>query len=128
MYLIQCVNAYTAVLAMSQQEQEYKTAYALMTLKRKLQPHVDFFTGEEMKLVEQYSVKDGKGKTVLNERGNFTFQDPEKAEEYARRRTELGMVEVNEDFPILYVPAPKAIRPVHLEALEGFMEFEEAGV
>lgn len=128
MYLIQCVNAYTAVLAMSQQEHEYKMAYALTTLKRKLQPHVEFFTSEEMKLVEQYSQKDDKGKTILNERGNFTFADPAKVDEYAERRTALGMVEVNEDFPTMYVPAPKAIRPVHLEALEGFMEFEEAGV
>lgn len=125
MYLIQCVNAYAAVLAMNQQEHEYKMAYALAALKRKLQPHVEFFTGEEMKLVEQYSQKDDKGKTILNERGNFTFADPEKAGEYAERRTELGMVEVNEDFQPMRVPAPKTIRPVHLEALEGFMEFEE---
>lgn len=123
MYLIQCVNAYTAVLAMTQQEHDYKLAYALTTLKRRLQPHIDFFTQQEFKLVEEYATRDEKGKVILNERGNFTFQDPEKTEEYAERRTALGMVEVNEAFPVLTVPAPKTIKPVHLEALEGFIDF-----
>lgn len=123
MYLIQCVNAYTAVLAMTQQEHDYKLAYALTTLKRRLQPHIEFFTQQEFKLVEEYATRDEKGKVILNERGNFTFQDPEKTEEYAERRTALGMVEVNEVFPALTVPAPKTIKPVHLEALEGFIEF-----
>ena len=57
MYLIQCVNAYTAVLAMTQQEHDYKLAYALTTLKRRLQPHIEFFTQQEFKLVEEYATR-----------------------------------------------------------------------
>ena len=123
MYLIQCVNAYAAAIAMMQREWDYETAHALVLLKGRLQPHVDFFTGEEMKLVEEFAVKDSHGKTAWNENGTFTFKEPERAAEYAQRRTQLGAVEVNEGWRILKVPLPASIKPVQLEALEGFIQF-----
>lgn len=125
MELIRCVNAYTAAAALSQQEWDYKTAYALVMIKKKLQPQVDFYTAQEMQLVERYGERDEKGKVVLSEKGSFRFKDPEQAAEFAAKRAELGMVETEETFAPLRVPAPERIRPVYLEALEGFLEFEE---
>lgn len=125
MYLIQCVNAYAAALAMSQREDEYRLAYALMMLKRELKPQADFFVGEETKLVEEYAAKDERGKVIFNERGNFLFADPAKAEEYAARRAALGMVEAREQFVLRSAPAPKRVSVAQLEALEGFITFEE---
>lgn len=127
MYLIQCVNAYAAAVAMMQREWDYETAHALVLLKGRLQPHVDFFTGEEMKLVEEFAVRDKNGKTAWNENGTFTFAQPERAQEYAEQRTKLGAVEVNEGWKTLRVPRPESIKPVHLEALEGFIQFGEDG-
>lgn len=127
MYLIQCVNAYEAVLAMSREEHSYKLAYAIATLKRRLQPHVDFFTRSEYKLVEEYAQRDENGKVILNENGSFNFIDPNKAGEYEGRRGELGMMEVNEAIEILVAPPPETIKPVYLEALDGFIEFEDIG-
>ena len=81
MYLIQCVNAYTAVLALAEKECDYKTSYALVMLKRKLQPHIEFFVAQEMELVERYARKDDDGNVIMTERGGFDFADPSKAEE-----------------------------------------------
>lgn len=125
MYLIQCVNAYTAIMALEERECDYKTAHALVMMKRKLQPHIEFFTKHEMRLVEEYARRGEDGKIELTDRGSFVFADPTKAAEYARRRTDLGMVDVGEDITPLCVPAPAAIRPAHLEALEGFLKFED---
>ncbi len=128
MYLIQCVNAYTAVLAMAEKECAYKTSYALVMLKRKLQPHIDFFVSREMELVKTYARKDDDGKIAMTERGKFIFEDPEKAEEYENQRRQLGMVEVLEEFKPVRVPVPSSISVIHLEALEGFLEFEGGDV
>ena len=123
MYLLQCVAAYTAVLALMRKETDYETAYALVTLKRLLEPHVEFFCAEEMKLVREYAEQDGSGGLKLTEDGGFVFRDKALAPEYARRRAELGTVEVREKFPHFTLPRPKSILPAHLEALDAFVSF-----
>lgn len=125
MYLMQCVTAYGAVLELEKREWDYKTAHALVTLKRRLQPQVDFFTKEELKLAREYAKLDEKGNVILTERGTFPFREPGMAQEYARRRTELGLVEVQEAYEPLRVPVPGSITPAHLEALDGFLTFQE---
>ena len=125
MNLMECVKAYEAVQGMQNQEQDYKTAYALTMLKRKLQSQVDFFTQKELELVREYAVMDEKGNIVLTEQQGFTFREAEKAREYAERRGELARVEVEETFEPFAVPAPKTIKPRYLEALEGFISFTE---
>jgi len=110
MYLKQCVDAYAAVAAMMEKEWDYKTAHALVMLKRKLQPQVDFFAKEEMKLAKEYAKLDKKGNIIFTERGTFPFREKEKAQE---------------DFKPLRVPMPERITPAQLDALEGFLEFEE---
>ena len=127
MYLKQCVDAYAAVLAMMEKEWDYATAHALVTLKRKLQPQADFFTKEELKLAKEYAKLDKKGNIIFTERGTFPFREPGKAEEYAERRTELGMVEVQEEYKPLRVPMPERITPAQLEALGDFLKFGEEG-
>ena len=127
MYLIQCVNAYMAIRALEECECEYQTAHSLIALKHRLQPHVDFFIKNEMKLVEEYAKREEDGKITITENGGFAFLDPAMANEYAKRRTELSMVLVEEEIPVLHAPAPKTIRPVHLEALSGFLDFGGEG-
>lgn len=125
MQLIQCVSAYIALLALSDKECDYRTAHALVTLKRMLKPHVEFYAGEEKKLVSEYAEKDERGDVVFTPQGTFKFRNEAKAGEYAARRAELNAVPVAEDFSPASVSMPVSISPAHLEALEGFLVFEE---
>lgn len=128
MYLLQCVTAYIAVQSLMEQECPYRTAHALFMLKKKLQPHVELFSQKERELVEAFAEKDGKGRVVYTEKGTFRFAAGADREAYARRREELAAVVVEEEFPVVKVPFPAAVKPAHLEALEKFIEFEEAAV
>lgn len=125
MELIRCVNAFMAVNGLMEQEWDYPSAYALTKLRRVLQPHVDFFVREENKLTRQYGKKDGEGQVCFTQRGTFLFEDPAQAGDYNDKRTELGAVEVELDWEEKTLPCPERIRPVQLEALEGFLRFEE---
>ena len=123
MLLIQCVNAYMATAYLMEKEWDYKTAYALAELKRALQPHVDFFIQEEQKLIQEYGKKDEKGHVAFTEKGTFQFASAEDAPKYNAKRFELGQVPVEMKWKVKKLPRPERIKPVHLEALEGFIDF-----
>ena len=125
MKLIQWVNAYTAVQSMMDREMDYQSAHALLVLKGRLQPHAVFFVREERKLVEEFAARDDKGEIIWSGPGRFVFREQERSGEYERRRNELGAVQVQEEYPPLRMPTPKSIKPIHLEALEGFVLFGE---
>lgn len=124
MKLIQCANAYEAVLTLERQEMDCKTAYALVKLKRKLQADVEFFLKEEKDLIDSYADRDEEGEIIQENPTKIQILDPEKRKEYESKRTELCEIEVQEELEPWRAPMPKAIQPVHLEALEGFIEFE----
>lgn len=123
MLLIQCVNAYMATVYLMEKEWDYKTAYTLAELKRALQPHVDFFIQEEQKLIQEYGKKDEKGHVAFTEKGTFPFASAEDAPKYNAKRFELGQVPVEMKWKVKKLPRPERIKPVHLEALEGFIDF-----
>lgn len=125
MYLIQCANAYLAAVQLGQKELDYQTALALVLLKKQLQSHVEFMDGEEMKLAEKYALKDEKGRIAWTERGTFQFPDEEAAEAYRKARTALGQTEVTAALEPLRAKAPERITAAQLEALEGFLVFEQ---
>ena len=125
MIMMQCVNAYMAVQTLMDREMDYQTAYALVCLKKQLQGPVEFFQKEERRLMQEYAARDEQGGIVWKEDGRFTLRDNLAAEEYERKRRELGMVEVQKEFIRLRIREPEKIRPVILEALEEFLIFEE---
>lgn len=125
MVLLQCVNAYVAVQGMMDKEWDYRTAHALVMLRRELQPHVSYYQQQELRLVDAYAARDQQGKIRWTAEGKFLFRDPKQAEEFGEKRRELGLVEMQEEFKVRKVPAPGMIQPAVLEALEGFLEFEE---
>lgn len=129
MKLIDCVNAYSAVLALMEKDCNYQTAYALVRLKRKLQPHVEFFLSEENKLVDRYAEKKD-GKVAWTPRGTFKFERPEMAVEYDSKRTELAEIGVYEAFEKvrLFLPETALVKPIHLEHLIDFAIFEEVKI
>src|SRR5699024_9376898 len=59
--LIQCVEAYQALLSISQKEMDYQSALAMVDMMNRLKPQVDFYSGKELDLVNSYAKKkDGK--------------------------------------------------------------------
>lgn len=125
--LIQCVDAYMAANGLMELEWDYPSAYALTRLRRTLQPHVDFYVQEENKLARQYGQKDREGQVCFTSRGTFLFEDPAQGKEYNAKRLELGAVEVELDWEETVLPQPERIRPVQIEALEGFVRFAGEG-
>lgn len=126
MILFKTVAAYMAVQAMMEQTFPYKTAHALLMMKRALQPHAEFFSGEEMKLVETFADKDIEtGNIVWLGKGTFRFAAGKNPEEYTKKRMELSMLEIEWEHKKIKAPIPSSITPAQIEALEDFIEFEE---
>lgn len=123
MILIQCVTAYRAVTQQMEVECSYQTAYALLMLKKALQPHIDFFTQQEAALVDKYGAKNERGRVDIKN-GTFQLAEGVSHETYEAARIELCGVEVDMEWTPRKVKAPSAIKPVNLEALSDFLEFE----
>lgn len=118
--LSQCVEAYQAIVAISQKEMDYQSALAMVDMMNRLKPQVDFYSGKELDLVNSYAKKKD-GKIVMGETG-FIFQDPKKAKEYELKHKELDDVEISMGDPVKVKAIP--ITPAQLKALNGFVEFE----
>lgn len=125
MKLIECANAYMALGTLMKEETDFKSAYAVARLRKKLEPHAMYYAKEEMDLVRRFSRKDGKGEPVFLERERFAFESAEAAESFNRLRDELGAVEIDKTVEPIRVRAPERITPEALCALEGLVEFEE---
>ena len=123
MRLLQCVNAYTAIQSMMFDELDYQTAYALVVLKKRLLPHVEFYRKEELRLVNNYAEKDEEGKIKWVDTNRFAFKDSKQVEEYATKFNDLCAVIVQWSYEPLSVPIPERIKPSALEALECFLNF-----
>lgn len=120
MKLHEAVRAYLTIQTLSSRELDYKTAHALMITKKRLQPHVEFYSSEEMKLAEAYGEKDEKGKLIYREGGRFNIAGD--GDEYVTKKNALGEVTV-EDFEPIKVPVPERITAEQLEALDGIIDF-----
>lgn len=125
MKLLECVNAYLALETLMKKETDFASAYALAGLKRRLEPHADFYAKKEMELVRAFSRKDDKGEPVFVRPGEVTFESEESGKEFHRRREELAGVEVDEVFPTAEVQGPDRIAPEVIFALEGLVTFRK---
>ena len=125
MIMMQCVNAYMAVQTLMDREMDYQTAYALVCLKKELSGPVEFYKREERRRMDEFAARDEDDKGIWNEGGRFQLRDPEAAQLYRSKRAELDMVEIKQNIIPVRVPRPDRIKPAVLEALDGFLIFEE---
>ena len=122
MLLIKCVTAYVVVRELMEKEFDYKSAHAILMLSQKLKPHVDFYGIKERELMEKFAVKDESGRVKLE--GNiWQLKDASDADKYRAEINSLGAVEVNGFEEPIRISAVPTIKPAHLEALFGFIEF-----
>lgn len=123
MKLIEVVNAYLAADEMSREKLPYAVSLALVKVKRALKDEFDFFVEQESKLVAQYAAQDSRGNIRMRPDGRFVLRDPADGADYERQRRELGETEIAPTHKLVRVRAPEEIKPAHIEALEGFIEF-----
>ena len=75
-------------------------------------------------LAETYGKRDADGQLAV--RGGTVEFDTQKAlDEFRKARQELNETPAQTEFKPVQAPAPAMITPAQLEALEGFIEFEE---
>lgn len=125
MLLIQCVTAYTAITALAQQSMDYKTALALVLLKKRLAPHAEFYAQKERELVETYAKRSETGEIIMDGPNRFALDSDKDLAEYNRKRQELASAQIPEEITPVKASGIDRITPAHLEALEGFVEFGE---
>ena len=78
----------------------------------------------ERELAETYGKRDADGQLAV--RGGTVEFDTQKAlDEFRKARQELNETPAQTEFKPVQAPAPATITPAQLEALEGFIEFEE---
>lgn len=123
MLILKAVVAYTALNQLMEQEMDYKTAHALVLLKSRLQPHVEFYDKEEANLVLRYGKKNDNGGVDLKENGAFLIETVKEAEEFRKKQQELDTVDIQEEWEKIKCPCPEKIKPAVLEALQDFIEF-----
>lgn len=121
--LLQCVKAHKALTAISEQPMPFKTAHALMIAKKSLLPHVEFFAGNEYKLIEEYASHD-EGGVKISQDGKFTIPK-ENYILYANKIQELSETKI--DFTPVAVPGVNALKisVSDIENLEGVIEFAD---
>lgn len=124
MKLKKIVDAYLATLELSRTDTDYKTAYALMKLKKKTQNQFEFYVQQERELLEKYADKDENGSVIYFDKANVRISDPERLREYEKARRELNELETDDKIRQYSAPVPKSIKPSILEALDGFILFE----
>lgn len=120
MLLLHCVTAYIALCQLMQEKQPFSLAYEMVLLKKSLQPHVDFYLGEEQKLIARYGRQNEKGKPVFQE-GQLLFVSETAALEYAENHRELDMVPVQ--WTAVSLERPVTIKPAQAEALMEVVQF-----
>lgn len=128
MKLMEVVNAYLAAEEMSREKWPYAVSLAVVKVKRALKDEFDFFVEQERELIARYAAQDDRGNIRLTPEGRFVFRDPADGADYERQRRELGETEITPTHKMVRVQAPAEIKPGHIEALDGFIEFTEEGV
>lgn len=107
----------------------FKVVRDLANLRKKLEAEVDFYIGEEKKLVDEYASKDEKGRPIVIEGGKIQFDSVDEKNKFEEEVFNLRALDID------------GINPVHLKesdfrstddlptpndmiALEGIVEFE----
>lgn len=126
MKLIKIVNAYMAMGILAKERMRYKDSLALKMARTQLKSYYDLFAEEERNIVAKVSKKDEKGSPIKYSDGHFEFASEESRAEYIRSMTELSGFEVSDsNIKVAVVSPPEMVSADTLEALDGFVIFEE---
>lgn len=105
---VSILNDLTRLSQIAQKELPVKVSYAIAKNLSKLESELKIYNKEREKLIEKYSVKDEKGKMIVDENSQIKIQ-PEQMENWNKDLKELLDIENEID-----------IRQFSIEALNGY--------
>ena len=127
MKLIKAVNAYMAMSILSKEKMKFKDALNLTMAKNKLKESYEFFASQEKDIVLSTCKKDNNGVPIKFSDGHFEFENEEARNKYKKDMEELSSIEIPEkDYLTVVISPPPTISVELIEALDGFVFFEEA--
>ena len=131
MKLLKIVNAHMALGVLAKMPLPAPTAYAVYKLRRELEPDVQFFKSEEMKLAEEFGAKNECGRLIFDGarlvmRGDTDEERRSMLALYTKKRDELCCMDNGavRAVPVIVLPCHIIIAPEVFEALEGFAAIE----
>jgi len=110
------VNAYRALLRLSEQQLPLPTAYALYKTKKALDPQWQFQIEQEQKLIRDCGAE-------LHPDGSVTFPDDAARESYVAAVLELNAMETEIDLSAIVIPESGGLTLTvnELDALDGIV-------
>lgn len=115
------INAYVTLIRTGKQmPPDLKTSRKLFNLRKALEPHFEFYSEEQAKIIDEFGGKE-------QENGVISFGPKADKAEYSRRIAELNKLEVDVDFdPVKLSENTKLpYTPDDLWQLDGFVEITD---
>ena len=121
--LERAADAYEALVKLSREKLAYRTAHAMMLLKKELHKEAEFLQDEELKIAKEHAVLDEEGKIKWVGAGKFQIREGMQ-KQYRKAMQELLETEVSIEQMKAAIP-PENITLEQMEALDGLLIFEE---
>ena len=129
MKIIDLLNAKDAIQNIAEKRfTSFKKVRELVELKKAVDAEIEFYAGEEKKIVEAYAKKDGKGNPIILEGGRIQLDSIEKKNAFEKEVSELRSLEVDKIKPIAlrtsdFRNGEDIPTPAEVLALEGIVDF-----
>lgn len=129
MKMIDLLNAKDAIQTLTEKRfTSFKKVRELVDLKKAVDDEIEFYAGEERKIVETYATKDGNGNPIILEGGRIQLDSIEKKIAFEKEVSELRGLEVDKIKPISlrtsdFRNGDDIPTPAEVLALEGIVDF-----
>ena len=121
--LERAADAYEALVKLSREKLTYRTAHAMMLLKKELHKEAEFLQDEELKIAKEHAVLNEAGEIQWIGDGKFQIREGMQ-KQYRKAMQELLETEVLIEQMKAAIP-PENITLEQMEALDGLLIFEE---
>lgn len=129
MKIIDLLNAKGAIQSLAEKRfTSFRKVRELVDLKKAVDAEIEFYVGEERKIVEAYAKKDDKGEPIILEGGRIQLDSIEKKNAFEKEVSELRNLEVDRIRPISlrtgdFRNEEDIPTPAEVLALEGIVDF-----
>lgn len=129
MKIIDLLNAKGAIQSLAEKRfTSFRKVRELVDLKKAVDAEIEFYVGEERKIVEAYAKKDDEGEPIILEGGRIQLDSIEKKNAFEKEVSELRNLEVDRIKPISlrtgdFRNEEDIPTPAEVLALDGIIDF-----